>query len=125
MSDRKQNPDLFYDFSILEKEHTRRKQDTSKNPVLISKVTWMNFGQALIEEDGQEIMEEHSNEVWLRKTYDKSEEWSKVSLLKGRKKTTPNMDVPLPQMYPDSHSINPKKINDLQRMNNIHIETQK
>ena len=105
----------FYDFTILEKQHTKQKKDASKEPVLISKVTWMNFGQALIEIDEKEVMEEHPNEVWLRRTYEKSEKWSRVSLLKGRRKTPPNVDVPFPHMYLEGHPMNPK-IDDLQRM---------
>ena len=52
--------DLFMDFSELEKQHTRRKTDSSKNPVLISKVTWMNFGQAEVTKHGKTVIEKHS-----------------------------------------------------------------
>ena len=45
--------DLFLDFSDLEKEHTKRKKDNSKQPVLISKATWMNFGQVTVENKSQ------------------------------------------------------------------------
>ena len=57
------SPELFYDFAIF--KHTKQKKDALKEQVLISKVTWMNFGQALIKKDGQEIREENPNEVWL------------------------------------------------------------
>ena len=108
--------DEFLDFGALEKEYTRRKKDSSKKPVLISKVAWMNFGQAVTTKDGQELIEEHPNEVWLRGSYDESEEWLKVSLLKGRKRTQPNVDFALPKMYPSGHAVNPKKIGDLEKM---------
>ena len=108
--------DLFFDYSVLEKQYTKRKQDTSKKPVLISKVTWMNFGQTITKANGQEVVEKHPNEVWLRYSYDESEKWSKLSLLKGRQKTRPNVDVSLPCMHPNGHAINPKKIADLQKM---------
>lgn len=39
--------DHFFDFGDLEKKFTRCIKDTSKKDVLISKVTWMNFGQAV------------------------------------------------------------------------------
>ena len=73
--------DLFFDFNDLEKEHTRRKKDSSNNTVLIFKVTWMNFVQAVVLVDGKKVTEMHSNEVWLRYTYSSTETWSKVSLL--------------------------------------------
>ena len=58
--------DSFLDFSELEKKHTRHKTDLSKNPVLIFKVTWMNFGQAEVTKHGKTVTEKHSNEVWLK-----------------------------------------------------------
>ena len=108
--------DQFHDFSVLEKVYTRRKKDTLGKNVLISKVTWMNFGQSTIEKNGQKIVEKHPNQVWLRYTYAQDEEWSKVSLLKGRSKSQPNIDVTLLCMYPNGHAINPKKIADLKKM---------
>ena len=66
----------------------------------------MNFGQ-----------EEHHNEVWLRYTFEETEEWSKMSLLKGRKKKQPEVDfLSLPKLYEGGHAINPKKISDLGKM---------
>ena len=118
--------DSFLDFSDLEKEHTRRKNDLSKNPVLISKVTWMNFGQAEVTKRGKKVTETHRNEVWLRYSYDRSEEWSQVSLLKGRKKTSPNTDLSLPEKYPekypDGHPVKTKKIEDLKMIPYIPTE---
>ena len=40
--------DLFFDFGELDKQFTRCKKDASKKDVLISKVMWMNFGQATV-----------------------------------------------------------------------------
>ena len=108
--------DSFLDFSELEKEHTRRKTDLSKNPVLISKVTWMNFGQAEVTKREKTVTEKHSNEVWLKYSYDTSEEWSRVTLLKGRKKTQPTVDLCLPEKYPNGHAVKTKKIEDLVKM---------
>ena len=108
--------DLFFDFKHLEKEHTRRKLDSSKNSVLISKVVWMNFGQAVELHDGKEVTQTHPNEVWLRYTYSTEETWSKVSLLKGRKKTQPKVDIALKCKYPHGHPIKSKKVADLQNM---------
>lgn len=108
--------DLFFDFNDLEKEHTRRKKDSSNNTVLISKVTWMNFGQAVVLVDGKEVTEMHSNEVWLRYTYSSTEAWSKVSLLKGRKKSEPKVDLTLKYKYPNGHPIKSNKIYDLKNM---------
>lgn len=108
--------DLFFDFGDLEKQFTRRKKDASKKDVLISKVTWMNFGQASINRSGREIVEKHPNEVWLRYTYISAEPWSKVSLLKGRKKTQPDVSLDMPELYPNGHGVKPKKVADLQKM---------
>lgn len=44
------------------------------------------------------------------------EEWSRVSLLKGRKKTSPNTDLSLPKKYPDGHPVKTKKIEDIKKM---------
>lgn len=107
--------DSFLDFSDLEKEHTRRKNDSSKNPVLISKVTWMTFGQAEVTKGGKKVTETHRNEGWLRYSYDRSEEWSRVCLLKGRQKTPPTVDLSLPEKYPDGHPVK-SKIEDLKKM---------
>lgn len=57
-----------------------------------------------------------TNELWLKYSYDTSEEWSRVSLLKGRKKTLPAVDLFLPEKYPDGHAIKRKKIEDLVKM---------
>ena len=109
--------ELFYDFSDLEKAHTKRKKDTSGQPVLLSKAMWMNFGQGVVnKEDGKQITTVHPNEVWLRYSFDKSETWSKVSLLKGRRKEPPNICIPLRCKYPEGHPIKSKKIKDLQKM---------
>ena len=76
----------------------------------------MNFGQAVINRSGREVVEKHPNEVWLRYTYDSAEPWSKVSLLKGRKKTQPDVSLSMPNLYPDGHGIKPKMVRDLQKM---------
>ena len=108
---------LFRNFSELDKKFTRRKKDVSGRQVLISKVTWMNFGEAVINKSGREVTEEHPNEVWLRYTYVSAESWSKVSLLKGRQKSRPEVDLStLTNLYPNGHGVNPKKIADLQTM---------
>ena len=75
----------FNDYADVVKQHTQRKKDTNKCPVLISKATWMNFGQTT---DNSGKIQCHPNEVWLRYSYDATEVWtlwSKVSLLKRRK----------------------------------------
>ena len=113
---KKMTSDLFFDFTVLKKQFTRRKKDSSKNDVLISKVTWMNFGQASVNQHGKEVTKKHHDEVWLRYTYISAEQWSKVSLFKGRKKQQPNVDVDLPCMYPDGHGVKTKKVEDLQKM---------
>ena len=77
----------FNDYADVVKQHTQRKKDTNKYPVLISKATWMNFGPTT---DNSGKIQRHPNEVWLRYSYDASEVWSKVSLLKGRKKVQPS-----------------------------------
>ena len=100
----------------MEKKFTRCKKDTSKKDVLISKVTWMNFGQAVINRSGREVLEKHPNEVWLRYTYVSAESWSKVSLLKGRKKTQSDVSLAMPVLYPNGHGVKPKKVDDLQKM---------
>ena len=53
----------FLDFSELTKQYTRRKKDAAKNPVLISKAVWMNFGQG---KDSSGVLKKHPNEVWIR-----------------------------------------------------------
>ena len=37
--------------------------------VLISKVTWKNFGQAAVNRSGREVVEKDPNDVWLCYTY--------------------------------------------------------
>jgi len=39
----------FFDFALLHKKFTLRKKDGLSNPVLISKASWLNFGEG---EDG-------------------------------------------------------------------------
>jgi len=104
---------LFRDFTGIVKQHTQRKKDTDKHPVLISKATWMNFGQTV---DTSGKVQYHPNEVWLRYSYSATEQWSKLNLLKGRKKLQPSYDVNLPLKYPDGHQIKRKKVQDLKRM---------
>ncbi len=103
----------FLDFSELSKQYTRRKKDANKKPVLISKAVWMNFGPA---HDPSGELKKHPNEVWLRYSYSSDEPWSKVSLLKGRKRLPPSPAVSLPEKYPNGHPIKPKKLDDLKRM---------
>ena len=100
------------DFSSLVQQHTRRKTDAVRKPVLISKAVWMNFGQG--EEPSGKVVK-HPNHVWLRYTYNKDEHWSKVCLLKGRKKQPPSETV-LELKYPQGHAIKTKKLDDLKRM---------
>ena len=103
----------FLNFTEITKQFTHRKKDSNGKPVLISKALWMNFGQ------GQDIcgsVKNHPNEVWLRYSYDPDEPWSKVSLLKGRKKSPPSTKISVPEKYPKGHSIKQKKLDDLQKM---------
>ena len=79
---------------------------------MISKVRWMNFGQA---NDNERLMK-HPNEVWIRYTYSTEECWSEMNLLKGRKKEHPLIFVSLPIKYPNGHPILPKKVEDLKKM---------
>ena len=60
----------FLKYSDITKERTQRKKDKSKNPVLISKATWMNFGQTT---DASGKVIQHPNEVWIRYMYNKQE----------------------------------------------------
>ena len=54
--------------------------------------------------------------MWLCYTYYISAEpWSKVSLLKGRKKTQPDISLAISVLYPNGHGVKPKK-HDLQKM---------
>ena len=76
----------------------------------------MNFRQAVINRSGREVLEKHPNEVWLRYTYVSAESWSKVSLLKGRKKTQSDVSLAMPVLYPNGHGVKPKKVDDLQKM---------
>lgn len=103
----------FLDFSELTKQYTRRKKDAAKNPVLISKAVWMNFGQG---KDSSGVLKKHPNEVWIRYSYSTDEPWSKVSLLKGRKRLPPSSTVYLPEKYPNGHPIKAKKLDDLENM---------
>ena len=103
----------FKDFSDLVEQHTRRRKDSNKKDVLISKARWMNFGQG-VDQHGREV--KHLNEVWLRYSYSLDESWSKVSLLKGRKKIPPATSISLPIKYPNGHSILKTKVQDLKKM---------
>ena len=89
------------------------KKDADKKPVLISKAVWMNFGQG---EDTSGELKKHPNEVWLRCSYNTDVPWSKVSLLKGRKRSPPSRVVALPGKYPNGHAIKSKKLEDLEKM---------
>ena len=73
----------------------------------------MNFGQTM---DTSGKVQQHPNEVWLRYSYSTSEQWSKVNLLKERKKLQPSYDANLPLKYPNGHRIKKKKVDDLKRM---------
>ena len=73
----------------------------------------MNFGQG---EDISGELKKHPNEVWLRYPYNTDEPWSKVSLLKGRKRLLPSIVVALPVKYPNGHPIKSKKLEDLEQM---------
>ena len=44
------------------------------------------------------------------------EPWSKVNLLKGRKRLPPSQVLFLPEKYPNGHPVKSKKLDDLQRM---------
>ena len=52
----------------------------------ISKARWLNFGKAT---DNMGNAASHMNEVWIHYFHSIEEPWSKVSLLKGRKKKAP------------------------------------
>lgn len=73
----------------------------------------MNFGQTV---DTSGKVQRHPNEVWLRYSYSTSERWSKLNLLKGRKKLQPSYGANLPLKYPNGHQINRKKVDDLKHM---------
>ena len=102
----------FLNFSELTQQYTFRKKDSDKKSVLISKASWMNYGQVNV--SGK--LKKHPNEVWIRYTYNEDEPWSKVSLLKGRKKLPPSKSISLPIKYLEGHPINPKKLENLQSM---------
>ena len=110
---KRMDPSDFYDFTDLTKQHTQRRTDSAGKSVLISKALWMNFGQA---QDGSTgAAARHPNEVWIQYSFS-DEPWSKVSLLKGRKKTKPSATISLPVKYPLGHPLKPKKIEDLKKM---------
>ena len=102
----------FFKFCSLVQQYTHRKKDAKKKPVLISNAVWMNFGQG---EEPSGKLEKHPNHVWLRYTYSKDEPWSKVCLLKERKKRPPSEAV-LMLKYPQGHPIKTKKLDDLECM---------
>ena len=49
-------------FSNQTKQYTNWKKNETKQPILISKAPWMNFGQR--EDSG--IVEKHPNQLWLK-----------------------------------------------------------
>ena len=104
---------IFLDFSNLTRQHTQRKKDSEKKAVLISKALWMNFGEG---QDSKGRLMKHPNEVWIRYSYSTDEGWSRVNLLKGRKRMQPSTSIPFPIKYPNGHPLKPKKVQDLQRM---------
>ena len=103
----------FLDFTELSKQYTHRKKDADKKPVLTSMAVCMNFGQG---EDTSGELKKHPNEVWLRYSYNTDEPWSKVSLLKGRKRSPPSRVVALLEKYPNGHAIKSKKLEELEKM---------
>ena len=102
--------DEFLDYSELMTQHSQRKKDSNCKPVLISKAAWMNFGQ---DEDSKGVPLKHPNELWIWYTYDTREAWSKVSLLKGRRKTPPSKTLTFPVKYPRGHQLKQQKVQDL------------
>ena len=104
------NATTLLDFSEMTPQYTRRKSDSTKKPVLISKALWMNFGHG---KDISGEIKKHPNEVWLQYSYDEQELWSKV---KGRKQVQPVHIVTLPEKYPNGLFTKSKKLDDLQRM---------
>ena len=80
---------------------------------------WLTKVQDRVEDVSQRLVKIqtiYANEVWLKYSYDTSEEWSRVTLLKGRKKTQPTVDLCLPEKYPNGHAVKTKKIEDLVKM---------
>ena len=100
----------FLDMEPRTRYFTMRKKDHKGSPVLISKASWLNFGEG--EEDGATIS--HPGEYWMRSSFSEEEAWQKVSIFKGRCKIPPPTNVQLPVKYPSGHPINPKKVTDLQ-----------
>jgi len=78
---------LFKDFTGIVKQHTQGEKDVDKCPVLISKATWMNFGQTV---NTSGTVQYHPNEIWLKYSSLATKQWSKLCLLKGRKKLQPS-----------------------------------
>ena len=52
----------------------------------------------------------------MESSFSSDEPWRKVCILKGHHKLLPPGQIPFPIMYPNGHSINSKKIADLQKM---------
>ena len=102
----------FIHFSNQTKQYTNRKKDETKQPILISKALWMNFGHT---EDSR-IVKKHPNQLRLKYLYQPEEPWHKVSLLKGRNKTPPSTSVVLPEKYMHGHAIKETKLAHLKSM---------
>ena len=108
---RMKNEDIV-DFTPLSKQFTIRKKDSTKVPVLISKASWFNYGEG--EDEGKLVS--HPGEFWMRSSFSLEQPWQKVCILKGRKKLHPPNQIDLPAAYPNGHPLNPKKVDDLQKM---------
>ena len=107
----KMTEEKFFDFTSITMQFTMRKKDATGAPVLISTAYWFNLGKG---ERWQGCVT--SWRVVDEIIFSAHEPWQKVCILKGRKKVAPPKAMNVPTLHPDSHTINPKKVADLQKM---------
>ena len=77
--------------------YTERKKDEDKNDLDFQHIVWFNFGVGEKEIDGKLVTIEHPRDVWVRYTYNVSENPRCVCYYKKRNQT--EVETPPPDLY--------------------------
>lgn len=104
------------------KQHLKEKfkistRDTEGKPVRLREVHWLNFGwgEEVDPTTGAAKMMYHPDQLWMKKSFDRQEPWSKVNII-----TRTATDQP-PPLYDSPIPLKPKKVKDLKAMGEKHL----
>ena len=102
----------------LNEKYKISNRDTEGKPVRLREVFWLHFGR---EEEvnpttGAAKMVHHPDQVWMKKSFDHQEPWSKVNII--QRTTT---DQPPPPLYDSPIPLKPNKVKDLKAMAEKHL----